>query len=574
MRNRLIWVWVVVLSLGALAACDNPEKMKDVPPDALPKMEPNPLVLQGERVEGNIRGQFPAKYFNKNATLVMTPVYVYPGGEVVMDAKTYQGENVKDNNAVISYERGGAYALPISFEFKEAMREGHVEIKQLLKYKDKEVPFDLPIRVGIGTQATQLLVEKDGVVAYMDHGYTRSWNERHGATLLYDIQKSDIRRGELQKDDVKKLEEIIAKLEKASEETKKGLYISGISISAYASPDGPVELNENLSKARGKSSDQWISNVLKRNKINEEVVSVDREETDWEGFKKLVEQSDIQDKELILRVLSMYSDPDTRNKELHQLGKVFKDVAVEILPQLRRANVQANVRVVGRSDAELVEAINNAQYESLTVEEGLMAATLSQLSEKKLEIYRNLHSRFPNDVRVINNLGCALIEAKKNDEAFNLLNGALASNPNNGYINNNLAVIAIRQGKNKEAIAYLEKAAEAGQPAKYNRGTISIQEGRYNAACDELRGSGLINEGLALLLAERNDGARSILKAIDNSKARYLLAVLSARTNDESGCAQNLKSAYDLSTSWKDWAKNDIEFVKYRESPVVGPLIK
>lgn len=574
-----------MLAIAGMTACDNPEKMKDVPQEALPKLEPNPLALVGKRVEGTVKGQFPPKYFNKKAKLVVTPVYTYPGGEIKGEQKIYQGEDVKENNTVVSYENGASYSIPLGFEFTDnQMREGSVELRIELMYKDKVVPFDAPIKVGIGTLSTQLLVEMDGTVAYAPHAYQRDRVERHTAEVLFPIQSSQLRKGELQREDVVALKEMVKNL---SQDEKKAL--ERMSIEGYASPDGPSELNQNLSKERGKAADQWAKSTLKEAKKaqkkgqkdanaqqEEPTVSVDREETDWEGMKAMVEKSEIQDKELILRVLSMYQDPETRNREMHQLGKVFQDVATEILPRLRRATMAAHIRVKGRTDEEIIELVNAGKIQDLLSEEAMMAATLPDLKDKKEDIYSNLTTRedMQGDPRPFNNLAATIIE-KNGDiaKAEELLNKALEIDAENAYAKCNKAVLAMKKGDIDEAATLLDGADDAGTATKNNRGAIAIAQGKYSAAVEALRGQGSINEGLADLLAGQADAARGVLKSIDTPKAHYLLAVLAARAADESACAEQLKKAIEGDRQWADWAKNDVEFVKLRGSALLGSLL-
>lgn len=551
-----------------LVGCDNPEKMKDVPQDAFPKMDPNPMTLQGKTVTGKITGKFPPKYFNKNAKVELIPVLLYNGTELTLSSRTYQGEKVTENNPVINYENGGAYSIDFSFPYKEEMMQSEMELRYVLQYKDKQVPFDAPIKLGPGINVTQLLVDHAAEPVLIGHNFQRDRIEKQEAQINFAMQQSNVRSGELTKEDVKALQDAIKGLsnnEKAE--------LKGIDVFAYASPDGPVDLNDKLSKDRGNTTKSWMSGTLKKSKINSDMVTVKEEATDWEGFRTMVENSTIEDKDMILRVLEMYADPDTRNREMHNLGKVFNVLAEEILPKLRRSRMVANISVVGRTDQEIVDMVNNNRVGELGLEEGLYAATLVEDYMKKADVYSNLVTRYSEDVRPLNNLAFVYLKQNRLEDAKVQLDKAAALESENPFVLNNLGVYEMGKNNEVEAEKYFLRASGAGDVAKANLGVCEIMKGNYNKARDYMSGITSFNAGLARLLSGELDAAKNTFTAVKSAKAYYGLAIIGARNSDEKMIVENLKEAFKLDGSLKDRAKKDIEFVKFLQSAAVSALL-
>lgn len=567
-KVKLLMLALAVAGTAMLVGCDNPEKMKTMPQEALPKLDPNPLVLVGTKVDGKITGTFPPKYFHKKAKLELTPVIKYEGGELVLPSKMYQGESITENNAVISYDLGGPYSNEFSFEYKDGMMRSDVELRLSIYVGDKKVPFDEPIKVGVGINTTQLLADLDAQPTMLPHNFQRDRVETKGAQINFAIQKSDIRPGELNKEDVKALQNAIAELGASEKETLKGL-----TIKAYASPDGPVQLNDNLSKGRGQSTQNWLGNMLGRNKMDKSLASVTEESTDWDGFKTLVEQSDIEDKEMILRVLSMYSDPEVRNREMHNMGKVFTVIAEDILPKLRRAQMEASIEVKGRTDEEIKAMVDEGKIAELSLNEALFAVTLYPEAAKKAELY-NAIAEQNKDIRVYCNLACIYINEGKYAEAKDALAKAAEIDSSNPVLLNNQGVIAMREGKPEEAEKLFVRATDAGEVVKRNLGACAILKGEYAAAVEYLSGTGSFNQGLALMLTDKNDAAKNTFNDLKTAKAYYGLAILGARTGDEKMVLDNLRNAVQMDSKLKERAKKDVEFIKYAANEVFAGLLK
>lgn len=564
---KLTMLAVVMVGAAMLMGCDNPEKMKDVPQDAFPRMDPNPMVLQGKTVTGKITGKFPPKYFNKNAKLELIPVLVYGGTEQALPSRTYQGEKVTENNPVINYENGGSFSIDYSFPYKEEMMQSEMELRYVLLYKDKQVPFDAPIKLGPGINVTQLLADYEAEPVLLGHKYTGDKLSTQQAQINFAMQRSDVRSGELTKDDVKALQAAI----KGLNDNQKA-ELKGIDVYAYASPDGPVDLNDKLSRDRGAVAEKWVGATLKKSKVNADLVSVKERATDWEGFRDMVQNSEMEDKDMILRVLEMYADPDTRNREMHNLGKVFHVLAEEILPKLRRARMVANITVKGYTDQEFMDMVNNDRAGELELEEGLYAATLVTDFQKKAEVYKSLCDRYPQDVRPFNNLAYVYLKQNRFTEAKEQLDKATAIESENPFVLNNLGVYEMGRNNEVEAEKYFTRATAAGDVVKGNLGVCEIMKGNYNKARDFMVGMTSFNAGLARLLSGELDAAKNTFSEVKSAKAYYGLAIIGARNSDETMIVNNLKEAFNMDGSLKDRAKKDVEFAKFLQSAAVAAL--
>ncbi len=560
----------LALGLSAvLVGCDNPEKMKDVPKEALPKMDPNPLVLVGKTVEGKIKGTFPPKYFNKNAKLELTPVLKYEGRELVLPSKVFQGEKVTENNTVINSDLGGVYSHDFKFEYKPEMMKSTMELRMTLYYKDKKVPFGLDYKLGEGVNETQNLVDLLAAPAWMPHNYVRTRDEQKNAQFNYRMTSAEIVSKEYTEDDIKEFQKALKELN-ADERAK----LQGFSVKAYASPDGPVALNDNLSKGRGRSSKSWLQEQIIKNKLKVEVdaISLDAA-TDWEGFKKSLEESNIEDKDMMLRVLAMYSDPDVRNREMHSLPKIFHEVAERILPKLRRSEMVANYKFEGRSGEEILKEVADGKLLDLPENEAYYAAEIEKDMSKRESMYKELAGKY-NNLRGYNNLACIYLLQGKFADAREQLNKAQALDDKNPFVLNNLGVLAMVDGNAEEAEKYFVRATDAGPAVRANLGACAILRGQYQAAVDYLTGTGVFNHGLALMLTDRNEAAKNVFTDLKTAKAYYGLAILGARTQDEKMLLDNLRTAIQMDASFKARAAKDVEFIKFIHNDVFASLLK
>lgn len=570
-KLRLHFLAVVSVAALILSGCGGADKMKELPQGTNFTLTPNPLEVHGNKVKGTIEGTFPAKYFNKKATLEITPVIVFEGGELALPVKVLQGQDVEANNQVISYDAGGSFKQEFEFDYKDEMLKSDVELRMVITYKDKKIPFDVPQKIGAGVIATSKLVNIDPKPVMMKDNFQRVITENKEAQINFVIQRSDIRRSELTKEEVKMMESFIAEVVKVENKELKG-----VAVSAYASPDGPENLNDKLSKERGKNTENWLGGVFKKAKVEgkaADYVSAEVITEDWDGFKKMVEASSIEDKELILRVLSMYSDPVVREREIKNLSKVYLVLAEKILPELRRSKMIAKVDKIGLSDEQLVEAVNTKAYDKLNVEEMLFAATLITDDAKKIEVYNKAGEMF-NCARGYNNAAALYIKANDLSAAKAALDKADAAKANIPAVINNRGCVALMEGNLEEAEGLFTRAADAGPEVKYNLGIISIVKGLYPAAVEYLGGSDSFNQGLALLLAGKTDAAKNTFQKVDHAKASYGLAIIGARMQDETLLLNSLRTAIGKDASLKERALKDMEFRNYLTNAAFKAIVE
>jgi len=565
-----------VMALFAMAAivlssCGGVNKMKEFAEGTDLKVTPNPLEVHGDVVKGTIEVTFPAKYFNKKAILKATPVLVYEGGELPLEPKMLQGEDVQDNHQVISYDAGGSVRHEIEFEYRDEMMKSELELRFVIIYKDDEIPFEEPYKLGVGVIATSKFVEIDPKPIMLKDKFQRVIPKKEEAQINFVVNRSDVRRSELTKEEIKMLEDFIK--EAAAQEN---LELKGVNVSAYASPEGPLQLNEKLSTERGKGAEKWLADVFNKAKVEgdaKDYVSTQTTAEDWEGFQKLVQASDIQDKELILRVLSMHSDPEVREREIRNMSKVFLVLQEKILPELRRSKMIANVDVIGYSDEELMEMVQNNNTDELNVEEMLYAASLCPNDDMKLNVYKKAAESF-NDVRAFNNLGYINLKKGNLADAKSALESAAGIEANNPVVKNNMGCVALLEGDIDKAQNLFVGATNAGQEVKYNLGIISIIKNQYPAAVEYLAGSDTFNQGLAMLLSNRNDAAKNTFQKVDEAKAYYGQAIVGARIGDESMVLNNLRTAIGKDASLKERALKDLEFRNYFQNDAFTAIVQ
>jgi len=536
------------------------------------KCTPNPLEAKGGKVNATINGTFPVKYFNKNAVVTVTPVLRFQGQEVKSTPATFQGEKVIGNNKVISYKAGGSYTVNASFNYVPAMAKSelYLDFNVTVKNKNYQIPS---VKVADGVIATSELVavnanEIQGVL--IPDKFQRIIQESQEADIKFLIERWDLRPTELKKDEVISL---VNKITQVKNDTAKK--VSDFEIAGYASPDGPIDLNTNLAEKRQKVSVDYINNQMKKLKTS---VKIDTKFTpeDWEGFQKLMENSNIQDKEVILRVLSMYSDPEERERQIKNLSAAYQKIAEEILPQLRRSRLKLTVDIIGKSDDQISQlAANNPSQ--LSVEELLYAATLKNNLNDKAIIYQEVINLYPNDIRGYNNLGLIYYQQDKIDEAEKLFTQALQKDPNLPDVNFNLGLIALKKGDVTKAEELFGKAANTSGELSKALGTLYLKKGDYAKAMNSFKSNDISNN-VALLYILNNDynQARKVLAAIPQPDATtaYLSAIVGARTNDRDAVYSNLRTAISKDKSLAQKALNDIEFAKFATDSTFLSIVK
>lgn len=573
----------IAVASVVLSSCASLQKMKKNADDISFKVTPEVLEEHGGDVDVAINGVFPSKYFNKKATVVATPVLVYEGGETAFEPVTVQGEKVTDNNKVISYSNGGNFSYSDDIAFNDDMRKSELILRVTASKGSKSVDFD-PIKLADGVIATPSLVvnfpapilgvqreaNTTGVYDPNIDPFQRIVPDAYTADIKYLINSAVLRNSELRSEDIKKLQEYT---KDAFEAERKDL--KEVEVSAYASPDGELDWNTKLSERREGTSSKYVERQLKKAKIEAELKSKFTPE-DWDGFKELMENSNIQDKELILRVLSMYSDPEVREREIRNLSNAFTSVADEILPQLRRAKVTAKVDLIGKTDEEIM-ALAESDPAALNPAELLYAGTLTDDKNKQLAIYNSMTKVYPNDWRGYNNAGMVLAQQNKFADAKPLFEKAESLSTSEPIIKNNLGAVALVEGDVAKAEELFGAASGAGDDVNYNLGIVAIKKGEYEKAAKLLDGTNTPNEGLAKIMIGDNTGA---LKALENCPwegcymTEYFKAVVGARTAKENLMYESLEKAVEMQPELKSTIATDLEFAKYFDEARFQEIVK
>ena len=553
LRSKFFLSLVGALMLAAFSACSS--KMGELSSDYF-TVTPQVLEAVNGQVPATINGKFPEKYFNKKAIVEVTPVLRWEGGEAKGQPTTFQGEKVQGNDQTISYKMGGNYTMKTSFDYvpEMAKSELYLEFKATVGKKTVEIPA---VKIADGVIATSELVEQTLATATPATGndaFQRIIKEKSEANIMFLIQQANIRSSEL-------------KNAKAFTQEAKGINesvnkkITDVQISAYASPDGGLDLNTGLAEKRRDNTEKALTRELRKADVE---AAVDAEYTaeDWEGFQELVSKSNIQDKELILRVLSMYSDPEQREQEIKNISAVYSTLADEILPQLRRSRLTLNYEIIGKSDEEISNLAQNDPTQ-LNLEELLYAATLTNDPAQKEAIYKKAVAQFPNDYRAYNNLGKLAYQAGNLDKAESYYKQAL-QRKDAPEANMNMGLVALKKGDKAAAETYLGKAAGA-EGLNEAMGNLYIEQGKYDQAVSSFGNLKTNSAALAQILAKDYNKARTTLDGVQAPDAytSYLKAVLGARTNNPSAVTSNLKSAVAANPSLAKKAATDLEFAKY-----------
>ena len=517
---------------------------------------PQVLEAVGGKVPVTINGKFPEKYFKKKAVVEVTPVLRWNGGEVKGQPAVFQGEKVEGNDQTISYKMGGNYTMKTSFDYVPEMAKSELYLEFNAKIGNKTVAIPA-VKIADGVISTSELIEntlQSANPANGDDAFQRIIKEKHNANIMFLIQQANIRASELKT--AKEFNKEVANVNDAA--NKK---ISNIEVSAYASPDGGVGLNTKLAENREDNTTKMLSKDLKKAKID---AAIDAKYTaqDWEGFQELVSKSNIQDKELILRVLSMYQDPEQREQEIKNISSVYKTLADEILPQLRRSRLTLNYEIIGKSDDEIA-SLASSNPKELTLEELLYAATLTNDNGKKEVIYTKATELFPNDYRAFNNLGKLAYQAGNIDKAESYLKKA-ANIQAAPEVNMNLGLVALAKGDKSAAESYLGKASGAKELGE-TMGNLYIAQGQYERAVNSFGDAKTNSAALAQILAKDYNKAKNTLAGVEKPDAYtdYLMAVLGARTNNLSMLTSSLKSAVAKDSSLAKKAATDLECAKY-----------
>ena len=554
MQSKL-YLSLTILAAATLTSCS---KMGALSSDNF-SVNPSPLESVGGQVPATINGRFPEKYMKKKAVVTVTPVLRYAGGETAGDAATFQGEKVEANNQTISYRVGGNYTMKTNFKYVPEMLKSDLYLTFNAKKGKKTVKIP-DVKIGEGVISTSELVNrtlKNASTAFAPDAYQHIIKQKQEANIQFLIQQAKIRTSELNGVSVKQFVKTLQEIQ--ADEQRKAL--ENIEVSAYASPDGGMSLNTKVAQDREKSTQKYVESQLKKTGLEAEVDTKYTAE-DWEGFKELVSQSNMQGKEVILRVLSMYQDPEEREHQIRNLSAAFTDLTQEILPQLRRARMTINYNLIGRSDDEI-----QAQYKSdasqLSVEELLYSTTLTENVAEQEGIFKKTAQLYPNDYRAYNNLATIAYANGKYNDAKNYLQQALKANSNAAEPNVNLGLISLINNDLTSAQKYLAKGA-GSQALGEALGNMYLKQGNYAQAVKSFGNAKSNSAALAQILTKDYMKAAETLAAVQKKDAMtsYLKAIVAARTNNNNIAVDNLRDAIAKDASLAAYAAKDLEFLK------------
>ncbi len=567
MRKQLFFAVSMVLAL-VFSSCSKDMTALD---PSLFKCNPNPLEVKGGKVDATITGTFPEKYFTKNATVTVTPVLKFDGKEVKSTPVTFQGEKIVGNDKTISYKMGGTYTIKASFDYvpEMAVSELYLDFSATTKKKTYQIPS---VKVADGVIATSQLVStsaKEVAPVIIPDKFQRVIQNMQEADIMFLIQQSNLRNSETKSADVVDLTKKIKEAKDAANEE-----VSGLTVSGYASPDGGMELNTNLAEKREKVTVDFLNKQLKKLKT---AVTIDSKFTaeDWAGFQALMEKSNIQDKQVILRVLTMYTDPEQREREIKNLSSAYKSIAEEILPKLRRSRLILTVDVTGKSNEE-ISKLAKEDPSKLSVEELLFAATLTNDLAEKASIYQKVTEVYPTCPRGFNNLGVVNYQQGDVDDASRYFAKALELAPASADVNYNAGLAAMAKGDLDKAEEFFGKAAGTSGNLSQALGTESIIKGDYAKAKTYFGSVASNNAALLQILNADYSGANKTLAAVAQPDAMtsYLGAIVGARTSDKDAVYSNLKEAVKLDPTLAAKAVKDIEFSKFATDEAFLSIVK
>ena len=553
-------ILTTLLAAVLLAGCSLPKMIKTIE-DVKLEVNPSPVVLQGDEVSIDITGNFPPKYFAKKVTVEATPVLVWDGGEAAFETVKFQGVDAAGNGTVVSWENGKSISYMAKVPYEAAMKDNaRLELRMSGAQGDKTGDFPA-VELSLGVMATQDLVQPDEQFVIAPDNFQRVMTYVQDLTFNYNYQSSAVKRAEYNDEDWKAAKDLMALAASAD-----SVSVVSVATSSYASPEGEINLNEDLAMKRANSANKAVSRELARKKIDldEAALRAMPKGEDWEGFKKAMRASEIADKDLILRVLEMYSDKNKREEEIKNIAKTYSEIEERILPDLRRSQVAITYTVSGYTDEELVDMSKN-NADMLTVEELLFAATLFDDLNDQLEVYQNTTRVHADDFRGHNNVGVTLMAMGRMKQAGDAFGAAQTLNSGNGIVQTNVGALA-RQNGDMDAAETAYGKASGSPELSYNKGVLAIAQGNYGRAISSMGNNTSLNLALAKILNDDANGARTTLEnsGDDSAMASYLLAICAARLKDNAGVKKNIDAALAKDPTLRARAQNDLEFRNHK----------
>ncbi|KIP63544.1 tetratricopeptide repeat protein [Prevotella pectinovora] len=554
--QKNVVLFMSAAALLALSSCSS--KLGALSADNF-SVNPNPLETEAGKVPTTINGKFPEKYMKKKAVVTVTPELRYADGKTAKgNGATFQGEKVAGNNQTIQYKVGGNYTMNTSFDYVPEMQKSdlYLTFDAYVGKKKVNVP---EVKVATGVISTSEFYKKtlasDGACIAPD-SFQRVKAQKQEAEIKFLINQANLRKSEMKNNSVKEFVQMLKKINR----DKEGLNIKNVEVAAYASPEGGVKFNDKLASKRQNTSEKYVKQTLKKTKVN---TDVDARYTaqDWDGFQKLVAASNLQDKDVILRVLSMYQDPQEREQQIRNMSAGFRELADGILPELRRSRLIINYETIGRSDDQIKEQYN-ADPTKLSADELLYAAAIEDNADKKEAIYKKTAEIYPNDNRAFNNVAALEFAKGNNDAAKEYLAKAVNAKSDAAEANANKGLVALLEGNTAEAQNHIAKATGANDLNKA-LGALNIANGKYAQAEQNFNGVNSNTAALAQILNKNYAGAISTLNGVKNKTGvtDYLLAIANARQGNNDAASSYLKSALQKDPSLASYAANDLELI-------------
>ena len=555
MQKNLIFI-ISAFALFLMTSCSS--KLGELSADNF-NVVPNPLEAHAGQVPATINGKFPEKYMKKKAVVNVVPELRCSNGDVYQSqGATFQGEKVMGNGQTISYKVGGNYTMRTSFTYVDPMLKSDLYLTFKAKVGKKNVTVP-SVKVASGVLATpelyrRLLTNGGGCIA--PDSFQRVKAQKQEAQVRFLINQANLRKSELKSNSVTEFVEMLKKINRERE----ALNIKDVEVLGYASPEGNFDFNEKLASKRQNVTSDYVQQQLKNTQVNADINAKYTAE-DWDGFQKLVQASNIQDKDVILRVLSMYKDPAEREQQIRNMSAGFRELADGILPELRRSRMIINYETVGRSDQQIL-----AQYvddpTKLSADELLYAATLVEDANKKEEIYKKAADLYPRDYRPINNIAAMEFAKGNNDVAKEYIQKTFRTYSKAPEANANLGLMALQSGDVATAENYIAQATGANGLNDV-LGNLSLAKGNYAAAADYLKNSFNNSAALAEILNKNYATAAVVLNNVKERDAmtEYLQAINCARQGNNSLAADFLKKAIQKDSSLASYAAKDLELI-------------
>ena len=548
MKKLVSNLLLIAVFAFSLASCNQAQKMIDAAEQINIQCDPEVLEVVAGNIDATVSVTFPPEYFLPKATLEVTPVLLYVGGEAVGKPFVYQGEKVTDNYKTVT-KNGATISEKVHFDYVPGMEKSELVGRAKVFYKGNEYEYPADIKIADGANTTYMLVSTEGSYHYLPDGYQEVIPETAEAQIMYLVNSADVRNSELKSAGIKNFQDALKALD--ADERRA---VKGTDIVAYASPEGPEALNNKLSANREKSAGKAFDKITK--KLNAGEVTTKSIGEDWEGFQELVNNSNMEDKELILRVLSMYSDPNVREREIKNMSNVYSSLKTNILPQLRRARFITNVEYTNYTAEELADLVEN-NIDVLDEPALLRAAANAKNIDSKIAIYKKAVDKYGTD-KAKYNLGVAYLD-KGDAAAAKAAFDKIAKKEGNCYYNV-MGVVAMRNGKYDEAAQWFAKST--CKHSKINQGALDILAGKYNDACAKLAGTGDHNETLAYILTNQLDKAAASIKG-NCPFCNYKKAIIAARKGDVNAYNAAMEIV-KKNEKLAERAANDVEFLKFR----------